>query len=179
VPHHPPKLYSPRFLMILGLQFIFGLGFSSFLLLPKYLTEVHVADATAIGRIMVAGPLAVYPLVVFATAGLAPGWLFPLGVALGLAQGTLYPVVNALLFESAEPESRGALMTYFSGCFNLGIVLATVGLGALAGSIGYRPVFVVASALTLTAVPALALAKPRPVMPSVTPVSAQSSERSL
>jgi MFS family permease len=386
VPHAPAKLYSARFLLILALQFVFGLGFSSFLLLPKYLTEAHGANATAIGRIMAAGPLAavltmplqaryidrfrrhrlmaisalimlsaslgftflselgwavyllrvlqgaafasfmataatlvveispqerlgqaiglsgasnlvtnaigpalaeplalscgwravfllsaaaaccaalgtfalseprrapararrrprlgeprrlsllhsalvaglgfgtvitfyqplalslgitqvrglfigytlaafgvrvvfgawldrlnrrllallaacVYPLVVFATAGLAPGWLFPLGVALGLAQGTLYPVVNALLFESAEPDSRGALMTYFSGCFNLGIVLATIGLGALASSIGYRPVFVVASALTLTAVPALALAlaTPRPALPS-------------
>ena len=373
---HRPQLYSPRFVLILSLQFIFGLGFSSFLLLPKYLTEAHVADATTIGRIVAAGPLAavfimplqaayidrfrrhhlmfvsalvllsaalgfsqlheigwgvyglrllqgaafasfmataatlvveitpperlgqalglsgaanlvtnaigpgvaeplaaawgwhavfllsavasacaalgtlalgdaraprarahprpgvvqprrlallhsalvgglgfgvvitfyqplalslgitevralfigytlaalgvrvvfgawldridrrrlallaagVYPLVVFATAGLRPGWLFPLGVALGLAQGTLYPVVTALLFERAEPEARGALMTYFSGCFNLGFVLATIGLGALASRVGYRSVFGVAGVLTLTAVPVLASA---------------------
>ncbi len=99
---------------------------------------------------------AVYALVVLATAGLRPGWLFPLGIALGLAQGTLYPITNALLFETAEPAHRGALMTYFSGSFNLGIVTATLGLGALAGVIGYRPVFLVASAITLTAVPVLA-----------------------
>ena len=36
----PPRLYSSRFLLLLGLQFVFGLGFSSFFLLPKYLTEV-------------------------------------------------------------------------------------------------------------------------------------------
>jgi len=98
----------------------------------------------------------VYPLVVFATGWLSPGWLFPLGAALGLAQGTLYPVVSALLFERSEPEARGALMAYFSGCFNLGFVLATIGLGALASQIGYRALFVVASLLTFTAVPVLA-----------------------
>ena len=98
----------------------------------------------------------VYPLVVFATGWLSPGWLFPLGAALGLAQGTLYPVVSALLFEQSEPEARGALMTYFSGCFNFGFVLATIGLGALASQIGYRALFVVASLLTFTAVPVLA-----------------------
>ena len=47
-------------------------------------------------------------------------------------------------------------MTYFSGCFNFGFVLATIGLGALASQIGYRALFVVASVLTLTAVPVLA-----------------------
>lgn len=106
-----------------------------------------------------------YSLVVFATAGLRPGWLLPIGIALGLAQGTLYPISSAILFESAEPEHRGALMTYFSGSFNLGVVLATLGLGALAGSIGYRPVFVVAGVVTLSALPALmrGLRKPRPL----------------
>jgi len=54
----PPKLYTPRLLLILGLQFIFGLGYSSFLLLPKYLTEAHGADPTTIGRVAAAGPLA-------------------------------------------------------------------------------------------------------------------------
>jgi MFS family permease len=109
-------------------------------------------------RLLVLIAASVYPLVVFATAGLRPGWLFPLGAALGLAQGTLYPVVSALLFEQSEPEARGALMTYFSGCFNLGFVLATVGLGALASQLGYRALFIVASVLTATAVPVLATA---------------------
>lgn len=107
-------------------------------------------------RLLALCAASVYPLVVFATAWLSPGWLFPLGAALGLAQGTLYPVVSALLFEQSEPDARGALMTYFSGCFNFGFVLATIGLGALASQIGYRALFVVASLLTLTAVPVLA-----------------------
>jgi MFS family permease len=110
---------------------------------------------------------AIYSVVVFATAGLRPGWLLPIGIALGLAQGTLYPIGSAILFESAEPEHRGALMTYFSGSFNLGVVLATLGLGALADSVGYRPVFVVASVVTLSALPVLmcGLRKPRANQP--------------
>lgn len=114
----------------------------------------------------------VYAVVVFATAGLRPGWLLPIGIALGLAQGTLYPIGSAILFESAEPEHRGALMTYFSGSFNLGVVLATLGLGALAGSIGYRPVFVVASVFSASALPMLVwgLRKPLPGTPLPTEI---------
>lgn len=103
----------------------------------------------------------VYALVVLATAWLARGWLFPLGFMLGLAQGTLFPMTNALLFEAAEPENRGQLMAYFSGSFNLGVVLASLGLGALADAAGYRPVFVVAGLITLSSVPILARGLPR------------------
>src|SRR5688572_25390687 len=54
----PAKLYQPRFVLVLALQFLFGLGFSSFLLLPKYLAEVHHADGALIGRAVAAGPIA-------------------------------------------------------------------------------------------------------------------------
>ena len=103
----------------------------------------------------------VYSLVVLATAGLRPGWLFPIGVALGLAQGALYPVLTALLIESAEPETRGALMTYSGGAFNLGVVFSTLGLGAVAAELGYRGLFVLASLVTATAVPPLGIALAR------------------
>jgi MFS family permease len=99
---------------------------------------------------------ALYSLVVIATAGLQPGWLFPLGLALGLAHGTLYPVLNALVLDGADLDLRGALLTYFGGSFNIGMVLSTLGFGALAGHIGYRGVFVLAGLLTLTSVVCLA-----------------------
>src|SRR5262245_44380754 len=50
-------LYQPKLVLLLAVQFLFGLGFSSFLLLPKYLAEAHVADASLIGRVMAAGPI--------------------------------------------------------------------------------------------------------------------------
>jgi MFS transporter, DHA1 family, multidrug resistance protein len=97
-----------------------------------------------------------YALVVIATAGLQPGWLFPLGLALGLAHGTLYPVLSALVLDGCDLDLRGALLTYFSGSFNVGMVASTLGFGALAGYIGYRAVFVIAGLLALTSVVCLA-----------------------
>ena len=175
-----PRLWEPRRLGLFHSALVSGLGFGTVITFYQPLAlELGISQvgslfigytAAALGvrvafgawldrfdrRALVLLSTTVYTLVVLATAGLRPGWLFPLGVALGLAQGTLYPVSNALLFELAEPQHRGALMTYFSGSFNLGIVIATLGLGTLAGRIGYRPVFVVASAITFTALPVLA-----------------------
>jgi predicted MFS family arabinose efflux permease len=91
---------------------------------------------------------ALYSLVVMATARLQPGWLFPLGLALGLAHGTLYPVLSALVVEGATPKSRGAMLTYFGGSFNVGMVVSTLGFGSLAAVVGYRWTFVVAGVLS-------------------------------
>jgi MFS family permease len=97
-----------------------------------------------------------YGLVVIATAGLQPGWLFPLGLLLGLAHGTLYPVLSALVLDGADFDLRGALLTYIGGSFNIGMVVSTLGFGALAVYIGYRGVFVLAGLLALTSVVCLA-----------------------
>lgn len=190
-----PRLWEPRRLGLFHAALVSGLGFGTVitfyqpLALAAGISEVRGLfigyTGAALGvrvlfgawldrfdrRGLVLISTAIYTLVVLATAGLRPGWLFPLGVALGLAQGTLYPVTNAILFEIAEPEHRGALMAYFGGSFNLGIVIATLGLGALAGRIGYRPVFVVAGAITFTAVPVLArtLRKPASPKPALSP----------
>lgn len=99
----------------------------------------------------------VYALVVLATAFLREGWLLPLGACLGLAHGALYPVMSALFIEGADAQSRGALMTYFGGAFNVGMVLSTLGFGALAGWTGYGAIFTLAA--TLTASAALVLAR--------------------
>jgi MFS family permease len=97
-----------------------------------------------------------YSLVVIATSGLQQGWLFPLGLALGLAHGTLYPVLSALVIDGADLDLRGALLTYFGGSFNIGMVASTLGFGALAVHIGYRAVFVIAGLLAMTSVVCLA-----------------------
>lgn len=107
-----------------------------------------------------------YACVVLATAALRSGWLFPLGLSLGLAHGALYPVLTALFIEGSDARGRGALMTYFGGAFNVGMVLSTLGFGALADWVGYRPVFVIAAALAVSAVPILARARRRPSEPA-------------
>lgn len=101
-----------------------------------------------------------YALVVLSTAGLQPSWLMPLGLALGLAHGTVFPVLSALVVEGSQPELRGARLAYFNGSFNVGMVASTLGFGALAHVIGYRWVFVVAGLLSLSSLPLLARTRP-------------------
>lgn len=51
-------LFTPAFVRLLWVQLLFGLSYSSFLLLPKFLRlELH-ASATEIGRVMGAAPIA-------------------------------------------------------------------------------------------------------------------------
>lgn len=97
-----------------------------------------------------------YGTVVLATSALRPGWLFPLGLGLGLAHGSVYPVLSALFIEDADPRVRGALMTYFGGSFNVGLVMSTLGLGSIADVVGYRPIFGLAALLVASAVVVIA-----------------------
>jgi predicted MFS family arabinose efflux permease len=90
---------------------------------------------------------ALYALSVLATALLQPGWLFALGLALGLAHGTLWPVLTALTVEGTTKKSRTALLTYFGGSFNVGVTLSTLGFGTLAHALGYRSVIAIAGLL--------------------------------
>lgn len=103
---------------------------------------------------------ALYALVVLSTSGLQPSWLMPLGLALGLAHGTLFPVLSALVVEGSPPALRGARFAYFNGSFNVGMVTSTLGFGALAHVIGYRWVFVLAGVISLSALPFLAHKRP-------------------
>lgn len=45
------QLWSKAYVQLLAVQFMFGLGFSTFYLLPKYLQQVYAANAATIGRI--------------------------------------------------------------------------------------------------------------------------------
>lgn len=57
-PPAEPQLFSRAFLRLLSIQFLFGLSYSTFLLLPKFLSlELH-ASATEIGRVAGAATVA-------------------------------------------------------------------------------------------------------------------------
>nr|MDQ2645465.1 MFS transporter [Myxococcota bacterium] len=51
VPEPPPTLYTAAFVRLLAVQFCFGLSFSVYFLLPKYLTTELHAGAAAIGAV--------------------------------------------------------------------------------------------------------------------------------
>lgn len=181
-----PRLGDPRRLGLLYASMVAGLGFGTVVTFYQPLAlEIGILQVrdlfvgytlAALGVRVVFGAwldrfdrrrlalfaCSAYALVVIATAGLERGWLFPLGLVLGLAQGTLYPVCSALLIEGSEPEVRGALVTYFGGAFNVGMVLSTLGFGVIAAAIGYRPVFMLAGVLAASAVPVIARAVAKP-----------------
>lgn len=115
----------------------------------------NIADR--FGRARVGGvALAVYTLVVASTAGLARGWLGPLGLGFGLAHGAFYPSLNALALEGVERDARGSVGAYFNAAFNVGVLLVTFGLGHLAEAYGYRVVFLLVAVLTVSGCFALA-----------------------
>src|SRR5262245_34394404 len=101
----PPSLYNARFLVLLALQFVFGLSFSSFFLLPKYLTEVHAANADVIGLIVAAAPVAAVatiPLLATRVDRLPLRWL--------MVAGTVAMCLTSLGFARLGPPSLGLFL---------------------------------------------------------------------
>jgi MFS family permease len=125
--------------------------------------------ADRVGRAGVGGgALGIYALVVAMTAGLARGWLAPLGVGFGLAHGAFYPSLNALALEGVERGQRGSAGAWFNAAFNAGAGIAMLGCGWLARVEGYRFVFALVGVITLVSVTALA-APARRVVPTLAP----------
>jgi MFS family permease len=100
----PPSVFNPRFLVLLALQFVFGLSFSSFFLLPKYLTEVHGGSADIIGLVMAAAPVAAVaavPLLATRIDRLPLRWL--------MVAGALAMAVTSLGFAPLGPPNGSML----------------------------------------------------------------------
>jgi MFS family permease len=96
--------------------------------------------------------LVLYGLVASLTSLLRPGLLFVAGAGLGLAHGLLYPAINALAAEGVPRARRGAVMSYFFGCFNAGFAAWVLGFGVIAKSYGYPVVFLATGLLAWSAI---------------------------
>jgi MFS family permease len=107
----------------------------------------NLADRFGRGRIAGAA-LALYSVVVAATAGLARGWLGALGLGFGLAHGAFYPSLNALALERVPRDKRGMVGAYFNAAFNSGTLLVTFCFGQIAQIHGYRVVFLLVACLS-------------------------------
>jgi predicted MFS family arabinose efflux permease len=106
-----------------------------------------------IGRPVVAvASLALYALVVLAMQGLRPGWLEPIGAALGLAHGFFFPAYSALVVERARPEERGKLMALSNAAFSGGFAVTGVVLGGIAERDGYPHAYLLAGLVTTAGV---------------------------
>ncbi len=75
--------------------------------------------------------------------------LILVGLVCGAAHGVVMPVLFALLLIGLSRDRRGWAVALFSAAYDLGVVLASVGLGAIAEWIGYRGIFGVAAAVLI------------------------------
>jgi MFS family permease len=99
--------------------------------------------------------LVLYGLVAFMTAYMRPHLLFVVGAGLGLSHGLLYPAINAIGAEGVPHARRGAVMSYFYGCFAAGFAFWVLGLGVLARAHGYPIVFTLTGLLVWASIPFL------------------------
>ncbi|HYP78583.1 MAG TPA: MFS transporter [Polyangiaceae bacterium] len=109
------------------------------------------ADAWGRRRVSVMA-LVLYGLVTALSSLLRPNLLFASGAGLGLAHGLLYPSINALAAEGVPRARRGAVMSYFFGCFGAGSAVWVLTMGLVAKGYGYAPVFLATAVLVWSAI---------------------------
>ncbi|MEI8357231.1 MAG: MFS transporter [Deltaproteobacteria bacterium] len=73
------------------------------------------------------------------------------GVAFGLAQGVVYPTLNAFAVGLAGPDDLGRVQSSFNGCFNIGVTSGSLALGPVVHDLGHRTMFTIASVTALAA----------------------------
>jgi MFS family permease len=78
-----------------------------------------------------------------------PAAIAGIGVIFGLAQGLLYPTMNALVADWSNPANIGRTQSLFSGSYSLGISSCAFFFGSIAERHGYSAMFLVALAITL------------------------------
>jgi MFS family permease len=72
-------------------------------------------------------------------------------VAFGVAQGIVYPTLNAFTIEHVASGQLGRVQTLFNGSFNLGVTTGSFALGGVADAYGHRTAFVCAGVTALLA----------------------------
>lgn len=121
-----------------------------------------LADRTGRRRVAL-GSAALYGLAPFAMVELRAVGLLPIGIALGLAHGLLYPTLNAMAVEGVGDDARGKVMALYNAAFNAGFSGGSMALGPVAVHAGYPVVFALAGVACLLALPLLRGAAPRPL----------------
>jgi MFS family permease len=99
-----------------------------------------------------------------------------IGIVFGMAQGLLYPTMNALVADWSKPGNIGRTQSLFSGSYSLGIASCSFFFGSIAEHHGYTAMFLVALAITLVGLGAfiagpkeIRVQQPAPLLPSPNP----------
>jgi len=72
-------------------------------------------------------------------------------VVFGVAQGIVYPTLNAFTIEHVASGQLGRVQTLFNGAFNLGVTTGSFALGGVADAYGHRAAFLCAGITALLA----------------------------
>jgi MFS family permease len=75
--------------------------------------------------------------------------ILAVGIVFGVAQGLLYPTMNALVADWSSPANIGRTQSYFSGSFGLGIHGCAYFFGSVVEGYGYETMFLACLAITL------------------------------
>lgn len=84
------------------------------------------------------------------------------GIAFGLAQGVVYPTLNAFTVGLAAEGDLGRVQSAFNGCFNIGVTSGSLALGPVVHAFGHRATFAIAAGTALLATAVFARASRPP-----------------
>jgi MFS family permease len=160
----PPILLTLVFGLVSGAVFVF---------LPTYATQAgllriggfYIAySMAAIGIRLTCGKLSdqwgrrhvILPALLLMGSGtlglvwlMSPAGLLLVGTLTGMAHGLLFPALSAYTMDLAGSGGRGRSLGAFSTAMLLGHALASFIFGIIAEQFGYRPIYLIASAITM------------------------------
>jgi len=112
--------------------------------------------AGGLGLVRLAGPGVLLPAYALLAAGLAALplggsalLLLGVGIVCGVSHGVLMPVIYALLLVGVSRDRRGRAVALLAAAFDLGNILAALGLGLAAESLGYPSIFLLAAGVVI------------------------------
>jgi len=74
------------------------------------------------------------------------------GLLFGLAQGAVYPTLNAFVVDLVGEGQLGRTQSFYNGAFNLGVTLGSLALGPVTEAFGHRVAFLSVSAMPVLGV---------------------------
>jgi len=134
----------------LGPVSVFFLSYTSMAILTR-LWAGRLADDIGLRRMILPG-MAWLSVSIFALSRVDSMLAFlAAGLSFGLAQGVVYPTLNAFSVDLADDGQLGRVQAFYNGTFNLGITSGAFVLGPVVNAFGHRVMFVCAAAAALCA----------------------------
>lgn len=86
------------------------------------------------------------------------------GTVFGLAQGVVYPTLNAFSVGLVSDADLGRVQAFYNGTFNIGVTSSALAFGPLVEAHGHRVMFVCAAAIALVALGVFAIGTAGPAV---------------